>query len=131
MSNRSIHELLVVVRDDNAPPSVRLPALEELRGYQSVVAEELRKMGDSPVDVADFLADAGAEGNIDDAETCVVFRYLQTKFGLPIFTADSYVCLSKVPEEFFRVELPKPVAVFIEEFDDELYPDLIAGHDDE
>lgn len=83
----------------------------------------LTQLGDTADDVAQTLLTGGYLGRRDDCANCPVAKYLRAS-GVYDAWVDQHEVTSGIVGQ---VTLPKPVILFVQEFDSFGYPDLIEG----
>jgi hypothetical protein len=78
-------------------------------------------------DVADLLRKAGVTGERGHAHSCPIANYLAQVVGIEVsVSGDDVVLIGDESELFmYAVSLSDSVQKFINQFDDDMYPDLI------
>jgi hypothetical protein len=95
--------------------------------------EEIQKfladLGDTPEAIAAKLEKEGYEGVTCDDTECVLANYLHDKFKKSFSVNETRIVSLKEPLE--EIPFGSPVSEFIERFDNEEFPKLIADDPDD
>lgn len=86
--------------------------------------------GMKPDEIAEFLIIRGHRGRPCNADLCPIARYFKTINGSVLVGHNKLYTVLEERPEFEKVDLPESVKLFIGEFDDGRYPELVASYDE-
>lgn len=90
------------------------------------LSELLDSLGKTPHEVAVTLKAAGVKGVPGDPRRCAIARHVTQALGVP-HEVDRGACYDAADENGEFVELTRPLAGFVQGFDEGCYPELVDG----